>query len=138
MAGIASAAAALGAPPLAPFVREVGAACELAWAPVDRDLVEVDGDRFHVSSVLRDALAHRLRAAQTRARRLALGVAALTELAHLFGDVLRARAQAQVADLPDDAQARVVEDGEPADAGNEDARRIAVGVESLVDAVSRG
>jgi hypothetical protein len=132
MVGVASAAAALGATPLAPFVREVGAGCELVWAPVDRDLVAVDGTRLRVSPALRDLLIRRLRAADTRAQRLALGLAVVTELAHLFGDVLRARAQARVATLPPDLQARLLADTEaPAD-GTDDARRITEAVETLI------
>jgi hypothetical protein len=132
MAGVAAAAAALGAPPLAPFVREVGAACELAWAPVDHDLVAVDGTHLRVSYALRDTLVRRLCAADTRAQRLRWGLATVTELAHLFGDVLRSRAQAHVADLPPDVQARVVAEPETADDGAEDARHITAAVETLL------
>ena len=131
MAGVASAAAALGAPPLAAFVREIGDGCELTWAPLDRDLVSVDGARLGVSSALREAIAHRLRGAFTRPERLALGLAAITELAHLFGDVLRARAQSRVAALPSDVQARLLETGDSA-GGEDDARRIATAVEALI------
>ncbi len=136
MAGVASAAAALGAAPLAPFVREVGAGCELVWAPVERDLVAVvDGTRLFVSYALRDALARRLRAATTRAGRLALGLAGIAELAHLFGDVLRARAQARVSALAPDVQARVLAEPEPETGGVDEARRIADAIAALIAGV---
>ena len=136
MAGVACAAAALGAAALAPYVREVGAGCELAWAPVERDLVAVvGGTRLLVSYALRDALARRLRAATTRAERLALGLAGIAELAHLFGDVLRARAQARVSALAPDVQARVLAELEPDTGGADEARRIAEAVAALIAGV---
>lgn len=130
MRGIASAAAALSATALGGFVREIGAGCELAWAPLDRDLVDVDGGGLRASVIFRRALERRLRAASTRAERLAVALGGLTELAHLFGDVLRARAQARVAALPENAQATLVSTPPPADAGI--AQDIAVGVEALL------
>jgi len=133
MAGVACAAAALAAAPLAPHMREVGDGCELVWAPVERDLVAVvDGTRLLVSHTLRDALAGRLRAATTRAGRLALGLAGIAELAHLFGDVLRVRAQARVSALAPDVQARVLAEPEPATGGVDEARRIADAIAALI------
>jgi len=133
MAGVAGAAAALGAAALAPYVREVGAGCELAWAPVERDLVAVvGGTRLLVSYALRDALARRLRAATTRAGRLALGLAGIGALAHLFGDVLRARAQARVSALAPDVQARILAEPEPDTGGVDEARRIAEAIAALI------
>lgn len=137
MAGVASAAAALGAAPLAHYVREIGAGCELVWAPVDRDLVAVDGTRLRVSYALREALARRLRTATTRGERLTLGLAAVTELAHLMGDTFRARAQARVAALPPDVQTHLLAETEPA-AGTDDARRITEAVEALIADIGHG
>ncbi len=131
-AGVASAAAALGAAPLASSVREIAADCELVWAPVDRDLVAVDGPRLQVSYGVHEAFVRRLRRASTRAERLALGLAMVTEMAHLLGDVLRARAQARVAALPPDAQARLLGASDAAASGGDDARRIAEAVEALL------
>jgi hypothetical protein len=138
MAGVASAAAALGAAPLASFVREMAADCALMWAPVDADLVAVDGGRIRLSYALRQVFVRRLRSAVTRAERLGLGLAVLTEVAHLVGDVLRARAQARVAALGPDVQARLLErSDEPVD-GVDDARRIIAAVEALLADVGQG
>jgi len=132
MAGVASATAALSAAPLASSLREVAADCELAWASIDRDLVAVEGRRLQVSYGVRDAFLRRLRGAPTRPERLGLGLAMVTEIAHLLGDVLRARAQARVAALAPDAQARLLgESGAAADAVD-DARRIADAIEALL------
>jgi hypothetical protein len=95
--------------------------------------VAVDGRRLRASFALRDAFARRLRGAGTRAEGLALGLAVITELAHLFGDALRGRAQAHVAALSSEAQARLLE-SEGGTAGADDARRIAAAIEALLDA----
>jgi hypothetical protein len=108
LAGAAAAAAALGAAPLAPIVREIARGCELMWASLDGDLVVVERTRLRVSYTLRDALSRRLRTASTRPRRLAIALAALTELAHLLGDPLRSRAQAHLATLPPETQAHLL------------------------------
>jgi len=129
-AGVASIAAALGAAPLAPLVRETAERCELRWAALDGDLVAVERTRISVSHAFRDALGRKLGAAASRAERLALGLAALTEIAHLVADPLRARAQAHLAALPESAQARALERGDAARV--DDATRIAAAVESLV------
>jgi hypothetical protein len=133
MAGVASATAALSAAPLASSLREVAADCELAWASVDRDLVAVEGRRLQVSYGVRDAFLRRLRGAPTRPERLGLGLAMVTEIAHLLGDVLRARAQAGVAALAPDAQARLLGESGAAADGADDARRIADAIEALLD-----
>jgi hypothetical protein len=135
LAGLASAVAALGAAALAPFVREVAAGCTLTWASVDGDLVAVRGPHLRVSDALRELLARRLRRASTRAQRLALGLAALTELAQLFGDALRASAQARLAAQPPEIQAQHLADPTPSPPGADDARYIAQAVEALVAAL---
>jgi hypothetical protein len=132
MAGVASAVAALSAPPLASGVRKIGADCELAWASVDRDLVAVNGRQLQVSYGVRDAFVRRLHRASARRERLALGLATVTEMAHLLGDALRARAQAHVAALAPDVQARLLGDPGPAADDADDARQITQAIEAVL------
>jgi hypothetical protein len=131
-AGIASAAAALGAPPLASSVREIAEGCELQWSSLDGDLVAAERARLGVSYAFRDAVHRRLRAASTRAERLACALTALTELAHLLGDPLRVRAQSHLATLPPDVQAHLFTRVDSPDERADDARRIADAVEALI------
>jgi len=132
MAGVASAVAALSAAPLALGVTEIGADCELAWASIDRDLAADNGRQLQVSYGVRDAFMRRLRHASARRERLALGLATVTEMAHLLGDTLRSRAQARVAALAPDVQARLLGDpGRSAD-DSDDARRITQAIEALL------
>jgi hypothetical protein len=131
LAGVASAAAALGAAPLAPFVREVAAGHDLAWASLDADLVAVEGTHLRVSEAIRNALERRLRAATTRTEHLSLGLAALAELAQLIGDPLRTRAQARIAALPPETQARLLTEAPPAEE-TDDARVIVEAVKALI------
>jgi hypothetical protein len=128
--GVASVAAALGAAPLAPFVREIARECELVWSAIDGDLVSVERRRLSVSHVFREALRRRLRAAPTRPERLASGLAAITEIAHLIADPLRSRAQSRLAALPEEAQARWLSVQSESRAG--DARHITEAIESLI------
>lgn len=132
LAGVASAAAALGAPPLAPFVRAAAAGCQLAWAELEADLVAVDAAHLRVSHAFREMLSRRLRAAATRDERVAVGLAALIELVQLLGDPLRAQAQTRAAALPPDAQARLLTEAGPAEEGADDARRIVEAIEALI------
>ena len=132
LAGIASAAAALGAAPLAPFVREIAARCELSWSSLEGDLVAVDRDHLRISHALRETLTRRLQTATTRTERLALALTTITELAHLFGDPLRARAQSHLASLPAEAQAHALTQQDPPEARASDARRIAAAIEALL------
>ena len=133
--GVAAVAAALGAAPLARFVREIARGCRLQWASLDGDLVCVEGDRLNVSRVFREALRRRLHDASTRAERLALGLAALTEIAHLVADPLRARAQSHLAILPRDIQAQRLSTAHTGEA--HDAQRITAAIEALIaDTVS--
>jgi hypothetical protein len=83
-----------------------------------------------VSHVLREALRRRFGAAPTRADRLTLALAALTEIAHLIADPLRARAQSHLATLPEETQTRML--SAPPEARAEDARTIADAIESLI------
>lgn len=132
MAGVGSVVAALGIAPLGPFVREIAAGCELSWAPLEGDLAAVDDGRLGVSHAVRETLARQLSAATTRAQRLGLGLAAVTELAQLFGDALRALAQARLASLPPAVQARLLAEPESPAGSADDARRIAEAVEALI------
>ena len=104
-AGVAAAVAAGSAPALAPSIRSAAGACALEWGAVARDLVAVAPDRIRVSAPIRRALAETLAAAPDRAGRAAVALAALAEIAALVGDAWRARAQAELARLPPDAQA---------------------------------
>jgi len=130
--GVASIAAALGAAPLARFVRDIARTCTLHWATLDGDLVAVERTRLNVSHVYRQALGRRVRAASTRAERLALGLAAVAEIAHLVADPLRARAQSRLASLPPESQARVLAETDRPATHPDDAKRIAEAVECLI------
>jgi len=132
LAGIASAAAALGAAALAPLVREIAARCEMSWCSLDGDLVALDRNQLRISHALRETLTRRLQAAPTRAERLALALAAITELAHLAADPLRARAQSHLASLPPEAQAHALTHTDPEATRTADARRIAEALEALL------
>jgi hypothetical protein len=130
--GVASIAAALGAAPLARVVREIALGAELVWSSLDADLVAVEVHRLNLAHAFRDALGRRLRGASTRAERLALGLAALTEIAHLVADPLRLRAQSRLAALPPETQARLLAEAPAGDEDGTDAHRITSAVESLV------
>ena len=132
LAGVTSAAAALGAPPLAPLVREAATECQLVWAALEADFVAVDAARLSVSHAFREALSRRLRAAAARDERVAIGLAALLELVQLLGDPLRNRAQTRAAALPPDAQARLLTGAGSAEEGADDARRIVEAIEALI------
>jgi hypothetical protein len=134
--GVASVAAALGAAPLARRVREIASGCELVWSSLDGDVISVEVGRLSVSHVLREALRRRLYAASTRAERLALGLAALAEIAHLIADPLRARAQSDLATLSPETQARLLASSGTTDA--EDARRVTGAIECLIADVASG
>lgn len=132
MAGVAAAAAAFGAAPLAPFVRDMADRCQLWWTTLDGDLVTVDRNRLAISHAFHDTFRRRLQTASTRPDRLAVALAALTELAHLFGDPLRARAQSRLAALSPETQTRLLTQPNPEeDTHGDDARRIAAAVEAL-------
>lgn len=131
--GVASVAAALGAAALARIVRETALRCELVWSSLDGDLVSVEKNRLNVSHVFREALRRRLHRASTRAERLALGLTALTEISHLVADPLRARAQSHLATLPEETQARWLDESRHHAERADDARRIAAAIESLID-----
>jgi hypothetical protein len=128
--GVASVAAALGAAPLARPVREIALGCELVWSSLDGVLVSVERSRLSISHVFREALRRRLSAASTRAERLAVGLAALTEMAHLVADPLRSRAQSHLATLSPEIQTRLLSTSQTADA--DAAWTITAAIEALI------
>lgn len=108
--GIFAIVAAQSAPALGRTIRDSADQFSFEWGPVDRDLIAIAGNGARVSSALRRLVAGRLSAARTAADRLALTLAALTEMAGLAGDELRARAEQQILDAPTATQAEVVRD----------------------------
>jgi hypothetical protein len=129
--------AATGAPPLAPFVRAAGGKLTLAWEPMAGNLFVWRGARVAVSYLFRERLIARLREAPDRAARAGVALIALTEIAALLGDELRARAQARLATLPSAQQAAALATEIPA-ATDGDAARIAAAVDALMhEAASR-
>jgi len=130
--GVAAVAAALGAAPLARGVHDIALGCRLQWSSLDGDLVTVEANRLNVSHVFREALRRRLHDASTRAERLALGLTALTEIAHLVADPLRARAQSHLAALSPENQTQLLTESASRDAGATDAQKITQAIESLI------
>ncbi len=131
LAGVAAAVAARSAPALGPFIREAAAELTLEWGPVPRDLTALDGGRLRVTTRLWPVVRAHLTAAPTSDAEAHTALAVISELAHLAGDALRARAQARVAALPPEAQAAVLEAARGLDA-DESARAIARAVQALV------
>lgn len=132
LSGVAAAVAARSAPVLGPFIRAAAAELILEWGPVAGDLTAIDGTRLRVTTRLLLAVRARLAAAATPEEKMETALAAISELAHLAGDALRARAQARVAALPPDAQAAVLEAACGLEA-DECARAIAAAVRALLD-----
>jgi hypothetical protein len=126
---LARAVASASAPALAPAIVTVGEALRIEWGPVDGDLVAVDGDRLRLSNRLGEAGARRLRGLDDPRARVAVALAVFSESAGLVGDVLRARAQAMLAELPPDEQARALA------AASEEANRPAVDLRSATTAL---
>jgi hypothetical protein len=130
--GVAAAAAARSAPPLAPFILESAAELRLEWGPIERDLVMCAGDRLRVSSRLLPAIRARLGDGGAPDDGLNGALAAVAELGHLAGDALRARAQDRVSSLAPEAQAALLEHPSGIDQA-ECARAIAGAVRALLD-----
>jgi hypothetical protein len=131
LAGVAAAVAARSAPALGPFIRAVAGAFTLEWGPVARDLMALEGTRLRMTSRLLAAARALLARAATPDERVSIGLAALSELAHLAGDALRARAQARAAALPRGRQEALLDEAGGGPAG-ESARAIAAAVEVLL------
>ena len=135
-AGVAAAVAAGSGAPLAPAIEDVARAIALEWGAVTRDLILVERDRIRVSESFRRALAETLAAAGGRGPRATAALTAVVELAGLLGDELRARAQARLAALPPEAQARALDAlGTLPPADGRHARAIADAIEALLSDV---
>jgi len=106
--GIGAIVAATSVPALGPALRAAAHRLTLAWAPLHGELVAMSGDTVCLSNRLRAVLAQSLTSPSDDAGRGA-ALAALTEVALLLGDALRARAQAQVAALPESEQRALLE-----------------------------
>ncbi len=135
-AGIGAVVAATSAAPLAPFIRAAAQALALEWGPVPGDLVEVHGHGARVSTRVRERLRELLRQAPSPHQRAATALAALSEIALLVADALRARAQARMAALGEAEQRARLSSSTPPAAAT-DARAITIAVEALLaDAAS--
>ena len=106
--GVGAVVAATSVPALGPALRAAARRLTLSWAPLHGELVAVDGDIVSLSSRFRAVLAQRLASSVDDARQDA-ALAVLTEVALLLGDMLRARAQAHVAELTEDEQRALLE-----------------------------
>ncbi|MBI4636372.1 MAG: hypothetical protein HY727_08480 [Candidatus Rokubacteria bacterium] len=131
--GVIAVVIATSAPPLADSIRAVAPALALEWGPVDGDLISIAPTRARLSTRLRATIRARLRDAGAPEARLRVGLAALTEIAALLGDELRARAQRRLAALDPASQAQALAViAPPAASGERDARTISHAVEGLV------
>lgn len=134
--GIGAVVAATSAAPLAPFIRADAQELALEWGPVPGDLLEVRGNGARVSTRVRERLRELLREAQSPPQEAATALAALSEIALLLADALRARAQARVAALGE-AEQRARLSSTTLPAAGTDARAITTAVEALLaDAAS--
>jgi hypothetical protein len=106
--GIEGIVVAQSAPALATMLREVMQKLVLEWGPVDGELVRLTPERIRVSTRLFDTLMTMIRDAPTRESRLGLALVALTEIAALVGDDLRARAQTALLARPEAEQAHAL------------------------------
>jgi hypothetical protein len=131
-AGLVALVVATSAPPLAAAIREVGTAVPFEWAPLAGDLARLDDRRARLSVRLLRTVAARSAAAPSRAERVRLGFAALTELAHALGDELRRRAQAHLAAAPLGVQAAALR-GRTAVGAAAAAAEVGSAVEALLD-----
>lgn len=132
LGGVAAAVAARSAPPLGAFIQAAAEELTLEWGPVAQDLARVEGQRLRVTNRLVSPVRARLAAAATSDEAALAALAAISELAHLAGDVLRARGQARLAALPPAGQAAALDavPGAPPDAA---ARALAGAVQALLD-----
>jgi hypothetical protein len=118
------------APALGPIIRDEARRLALVWAPVAGDLVEIGPAQARVSTALRARLLATLATAGDGTARAAVALAAVSEIAQLLGDALRARAQARLASRPPAEQEAWLSASHPAaEAG--DARLITAAVEAL-------
>jgi hypothetical protein len=115
---------------LGPLIETAARRIALEWGPVAGDLAEVGAGHARVSGLVRARVGELLDAAPSRAERAAVGLAALTELAHLLGDSLRADAQEELLARPLDEQRTLL--AAPPRPSPDAARRITDGVEALL------
>jgi hypothetical protein len=132
VAGIAAVIAATGAPALSPFVARAMAAMHAEWGSVAGDLLDIRDATLRFSPLLCSALASRLAASPSREARAHVALAALTEMAMLAADTIRARAQRLLMELDEAAQSRALTSPPPPDAAA--ATRITAAVEALLAA----
>ncbi len=126
-------------PPLGPSIREVAAGLALEWAPLDRDLARIDGDRVRVDTRLREALGDLIGATRDANVRAGLALAVIAEIAACIGDGLRGQAQALLASRPEAEQRAALaalEQPEPERSG--EARAITAGVQALLATIAGG
>lgn len=136
-AGVGAVMATLSASPLGPAIHATARALTLEWGPVAGDLLDLEADRARLSARLRARLQAGLAEAANPGARAALALAALSEIALLLGDALRARAQGRVAALTEAQQRALLTSPPPADPA--EARAIADAVEALlIDAAPEG
>lgn len=98
--GVVATVAATSVAALAPYVRDAARGLSFVWAPVDHDLLAVDGRQIRLSDRLRSAAMTRARSARDRAGAVAVAFTLVAEIAALLGDTLRARAQTSLAARP--------------------------------------
>ena len=96
------------------------------------NLAEIEGGRVGVSLALRERVMELLGQARTSGQRSAVGLIALTEIASALGDILRRRAQAAVAALPE-ADRKALLQAPPSAVAPGDARAITDAVAALLD-----
>ncbi len=97
------------APQLRPWLGEALEGLRIEWGPVNGDLLAADREGVGVSLKLARLFRRRLAHCQTRSERLWLALALISEVARLLGPLLRLRAQAILASLPEAAQRAALE-----------------------------
>ena len=96
-------------PLLRPSILGVVERLRLEWGPVAGDLVEAAGERLVVSLSLPRRFRLKLEAQNEKRQRLSLALGFPAEVAKLLGPVVRARAQAALASLPESKQRAALE-----------------------------
>jgi hypothetical protein len=115
VAGITAVIAATSAPALSPFITEEMRSVHGEWGTVADDLLEIRDTTLRVSTRLRRAAAARLGASRDRETRAHVALAALTEMAMLAADTVRARAQARLLALDESTQTAALTSPPPPD-----------------------
>ncbi len=97
------------APALGPWLTDALRTLDLEWGPVSEDLISIRGGRAVLSLKLPRAFRERRALCGSRAERLALALAFVTEVADLIGPTVRVTAQRLLASLPEPAQRAALE-----------------------------